>query len=220
METPQSPERTALVVEDNPAFVSLIEDALAAVHPGWQVRAVERGHQALTVMAAPTTTADLVLVDLGLPDISGVEVVRAARVRFPDVPVMVVSVLGNSSHVLAAVQAGARGYLQKGDSALSLSHAIQRVLAGEYPISPSLAHHLFRFASIHAPASNGPDSLLSPRELELLQLLGQGYTYDEAARRMDVSIHTAQTFSKRIYLKLEVGSKGEALAHARQRGWI
>ena len=83
-----------------------------------------------------------------------------------------------------------------------------------------MAHHLFRFASIHAPTSNGPGNLRSPHELELLQLLGQGYTYDEAARRMDISIHTAQTFSKRIYMKLEVGSKGEALAHARERGWL
>jgi len=220
MEFRQSHEPTALVVEDNPAFVSLIEHALAVVDPAWHVRTVVRGHQALTLMAAPSTTADLVLVDLGLPDISGVEVVRAARVRFPDVPVMVVSVLGNGSSVLAAVQAGARGYLQKGDSALSLSHAIQRVLAGEYPISPSLAHHLFRFASVHAPASSGVDGLLSPRELELLQVLGQGYTYDEAARRMGISVHTAQTFSKRIYTKLEVGSKSEALAHARDRGWL
>ena len=220
MDFRQSPTPTALVVEDNPAFVALIEEALAAVDPAWRVRTVVRGHQALTLMSSAMTTADLVLVDLGLPDISGVEVVRAARVRFPDVPVMVVSVLGNGSSVLAAVQAGARGYLQKGDSALSLSRAIQRVLAGEYLISPSLAHHLFRFASIHAPARTDADGLLSPRELELLQLLGQGYTYDEAARRMDISVHTAHTFSKRIYMKLEVGSKSEALAQARGRGWI
>ena len=212
---------TALVVEDNAAFSALIGEALAAVGAHWQLRTAVTGREALTLLASPDAVASLVFVDLGLPDMSGVDVIRAARARWPDAPVLVVSVLSNSASVVAAVQAGARGYLQKDDSALSLAQAIQRVLAGEYAISPSLAQHLFRFVVTHAPpASADDDAVLSPRELELLKLLGQGYTYDEAARRMQISLHTAHTFSKRIYLKLEVGSKGAALAQARDRGWI
>jgi len=137
------------------------------------------------------------------------------------VPIMVISVLTSSANVLAAIQAGACGYLHKGDSALSLSLAIGRVLAGEYPISPSLAHYLFKLVKTREPlVGSAGAAALAPRELELLQWLGKGHTYQEAARKMDISVSTAQTFSKRIYQKLAVTSKGEALDAARSRGWL
>ena len=212
--------RVALVVEDNSAFATQIDTAIQTLGESWCVRIVDSGHQALTRLSAPATTVDLVLVDLGLPDMSGVDVIRAARVRFREVPVLVVSAFDNGSSVLASVQAGASGYLCKGDSVLSLADAVRRVLAGEFPISPSIARHLFHFATLPAQEPTGADGLLSPRELELLGWLSKAYTYDEAARRMEISVNTAHTFAKRIFRKLEVGSKGEALAHARGRGWV
>jgi DNA-binding NarL/FixJ family response regulator len=160
-----------------------------------------------------------VLVDLGLPDMSGVAVIRAARARHPKAPIMVVSVLGGSENVLAAIRAGARGYLHKADSVMSLAEAIKRVLAGEHPISASLARYLFNLVQSDAPTP-GERGTLSPRELQLLRLLSQGYTTQEAAERMGVGLSTAQTFCRRIYQKLQVHSKVKALLAARERGLL
>ena len=213
--------RNALVVEDSLPFARLVETALTGVGAQWQVRHMSNGTDAIAYLASKNARANLVLVDLGLPDMSGVEVIRAARERFPDVPIMVISVLTSSANVLAAIQAGARGYLHKGDSALTLSQALTKVLAGEYPISPSLAYYLFKLAQEQAPSAGTPAPItVSPRELELLQLLGDGHTYEEAANKMAISVHTAETFSRRIYQKLQVGTKREALAAARGRGWL
>jgi len=223
--------RLALIVEDCPQFTQLVAQALAGVGPHWQARCVATGGEALDFLARNDTGIDLMLADLGLPDMSGTEVIRAARARYPEAPIMVISTLASNSAVLSAIQAGARGYLRKFDSALSLSRAIANVLAGEYPISPSLAHYLFKLAQTHAPATHFATTgapftdapaagALSPRELELLRLLGQGRTYGEAADKMAITLNTAQTFARRIYQKLQVGTKGEALETARDRGWL
>lgn len=212
----QANPRLALVVEDSPEFQAVITQAMAGIGEGWRCHVADSGTQAMTALADKALRPDLVLVDVGLPDMSGITVIRAARAKYPKVPIMVVSVLSNSDNVLAAIRAGARGYLHKADSVLSLSDAIQRVLAGEHPISSSLAHYLFNLVQAQSPGSD--ESGLSPREVQLLRLLSQGYTYDEAAERMGVSLSTVQTFSRRIYQKLQVNSKVKALVAARERG--
>lgn len=217
---PQSSSRKALIVEDNAPFRQRLEEALDGVAGDWTVAHATNAGEALALLWAGDATWDLVLVDLGLPDTSGIDVIRQACLHAPDAPVLVISVLTSSAAVLAAIRAGARGYLQKDDSAVSLSQAITDLLAGDFPLTPALARHLFQVIQ-HVPESPAaPETALSTREFEFLGLLGRGFTYDEAARRMGVSLHTVQTFSKRIYMKLDVASKGEALTAARERGWI
>ena len=147
--------RSALVVEDNPEFELLLLEAVNALGAEWRPHSFRTGTEALAAIERKALRPDLVLVDLGLPDISGVAVIRAARRAYAKVPIMVVSVLTNSENVLAAIRAGAQGYLHKGDSALSLALAIRRVLAGECPISASLAHFLFNYVRAQAPAVSG-----------------------------------------------------------------
>lgn len=211
----------ALVVEDDPAFTRSVQQALATLGHHWQSLCLGAGQQALDLMAdGHERWVDLVLVDLGLPDMSGVEVIRQAHQRWPQTPILVSTVHRGASDVLAAIEAGARGYVDKSDTAMTLSRAIQTVLQGEYPISASLAQHLFRLVprtpTAQAPAS-GAD-LLSPRELELLKHLGNGYTYEEASQHMGVSLNTVQTFSRRIFQKLEVRSKMQAINAAQTLG--
>ena len=209
----------ALIVEDNPEFRDVIAQALAKIGDGWSARAVTSGADGIAALDDPDFDPGLVLVDLGLPDMSGVAVIRAARARHPKVPIMVVSVLGGSENVLDAIRAGARGYLHKADSVMSLAEAIKRVLEGEYPISASLARYLFNFVQ---PESKEPGERgkLSPRELQLLRLLSEGFTVQEAAERMAVGIATAQTFARRIYQKLQVNSKVKALLAAKEQGLL
>lgn len=209
----------ALVVEDNPEFQGVIAQALSNIGDGWSTLSVTNGADGFAALEDEHFNPGLVLVDLGLPDMSGVSVIRAARRRHPKVPIMVVSVLGGSENVLEAIRAGARGYLHKADSVISLAEAIKRVLEGEHPISASLARYLFNFVRPESMGA-GEKGKLSPRELQLLRLLSQGFTVQEAAERMAVGIATAQTFARRIYQKLQVNSKVKALLAAKEQGLI
>ena len=139
--------KSILLVEDTPLYQKQITEAINQACPGGLVTLCPTGAQALELLS--TTSAlcfDLVLVDLGLPDISGVEVIHAARQRFSNVPIMVISTISTESSVIESIRAGARGYILKRDAGIAMSSAIQGVLQGNYPISPSLAHSLFKMA--------------------------------------------------------------------------
>jgi DNA-binding NarL/FixJ family response regulator len=209
-------------VEDDPLFTRLIEQSLQELDGGWQMRWAHTAKDALGLIdGGELHWVDLVLVDLGLPDIHGVEVIRKAHLRWPQVPVLVSSVHRGGPDVLAAIEAGARGYVDKGDTAMTLARAIETVLRGEYPISASLAQHLFRLVPApEADTADRSDEILSNRELELLRLLGDGYTYEEASHRMNVSLNTVQTYSRRIFQKLEVRSKVQAISTAQSLGLL
>jgi DNA-binding NarL/FixJ family response regulator len=165
---------------------------------------------------------DVVLVDLGLPDASGLEVVHAARRLCPRAEVMVVSVFGDESTLLEALRAGATGYLLKDAMGSDFLTAIRDIHAGRSPISPSLARHLLRAyrpgspMPAAAPGENG----LSERETEILQAVSRGHPYAEIAQRHFISPHTVATHVKNIYRKLEAHSKVQALSIARERGLL
>lgn len=209
-----------LVVEDNPLFEQQIGTAIRSLGVGGSVTVCENGADAIAALSARGASFSLVLVDLGLPDMDGTEVIQAARRRFPEVPIMVISVISAETSVLAAIRAGARGYILKGDSASSISHAIQAVLEGNYPISPALARSLFRLAG--APPAHGGGSAfrLSRRETETLEHIARGDSYEEVARRMGVSLSTVQSNIRSLYRKLDVHSQLQAVNKARSAGLI
>ena len=210
----------ALLIEDNPAFEQLVCRAIARLGPEWEVKCCRTGGSALRVFADAKSRFDLVLADLGLPDISGIDVIRAARLRYPEIPIMVVSVIAAEESVLAAIQAGARGYLLKDQAEAPMAQAIGEVLAGNYPISPALARYLFKLAGAPGSRPEGNRIKLSPKELELLKLLARGQTYAEAADRLEVTLSTVQTHVRNMYRKLDAQSKGEAISRARDHGLI
>lgn len=197
-----------------------MREALNSLRLSWRCREVRTGAEALELLEQPGERPELVLVDMELPDMSGLQVIRAARQYAPGTPVLVYSSLASSDAVLAAIRAGARGYVNKGDSALSLARAVQCVLTGEHPISPSLAQCLFNLVS-HEESAAEPESVgLTRREVQLLRLLSRGCTGEEAASQMGIGVATVYTFSRRIYQKLRVNSKVKAIVAARERGWI
>ncbi len=199
-------------------------DTEAAVGPGanldQSVGHVASGTEALRLIADPDAGFGLLLVDLGLPDISGVEVIRAARRALPETPILVISVLSGRNDVITAVQAGARGYVLKGEPPDSITRSLREVLEGDYPISPPLARHLFQLVESQAPELDAGVRQLSAREKELLHFLARGYTYEESARGMSVSVNTVRELCRRIYEKLEVNTKMEAVSEARRLGWL
>jgi DNA-binding NarL/FixJ family response regulator len=164
----------------------------------------------------------VLLVDLGLPDGSGVDLIRESR-RLPQPPeAMVISVFGDERHVVSAIEAGATGYLLKDAPAERIVTAISELLRGGSPISAGIARHLLRrFQQPAAPAAgDGGLPELTPREMEVLLLVGKGFSYAEIAATLEVSTHTVTSHIKHIYRKLEVRSRGEAVFEAMQRGLL
>jgi DNA-binding NarL/FixJ family response regulator len=185
--------------------------------------------QALQALGAEP--ADVLLVDLGLPDGSGIDVIRAALVRWPDCNVMVSTAFGDEQHVIRSLEAGAAGYLLKDSAPQSMLSEIRSLHAGGSPISPLIARQiLMRFVTsqsekpnlktIEPTRSTKQQVNLSARERQVLEYITKGFTSEEIAKLIDVSRHTVQTFVRRIYSKLEVSSRAEAIYEARHRGLL
>ncbi|NCA72232.1 MAG: response regulator transcription factor [Sphingobacteriia bacterium] len=212
--------RLALMVEDDPVFQRVLAEAIAGLGTPWMTQAFRRGDDAIAFCRAGGLCPDLALVDLGLPDCSGVEVIRGLAQRCPDTPVMVVSIFADEARVLEAIRAGALGYLLKDDPSLLITQAIEQLLAGVYPISPMLARYLFKLAGREPSAHETTTSLLTPREHELLAQIAEGHTYAECAAAMGISLASVQTHVRNLYRKLGAHSQVQAVKRAQQQGLL
>ena len=216
-----------LIVDDDP---SVLQPFAAAVAAAADMQVVG---QAATLAAGlhllRNTRPDLLLVDLGLPDGDGTTLIAEAARTLPDCEAMVVTVFGDEAHVLAAIEAGATGYLLKDASPTEIVEQLRVLKAGGSPISAVIARQMLRrsaawsqsqrSAAGSAGALDG-DANLSPREREVLELCAKGYSYEEIAPLLAVSRHTVTTFVKRIYRKLQVHSRTEAVYEARRMGLL
>ena len=175
------------------------------------------GEEALADVAA--RRPDVVLTDLGLPGIRGVEVVASLHRLLPTCPILVLTVHGEDHYVFDALCAGACGYLLKDVEPARLLAAIREVHQGGAPMSPEVARRVVsmfqRFASPRTEQSG-----LSERELEVLGLLAEGHSYKICADRLAVSIDTIRFHVRRIYERLHVHSRSEAVIKALRGGWI
>jgi len=167
---------------------------------------------------------DVLLVDLGLPDISGLEVARFVAERHPDCDILVISIFGDEANVLAALEAGARGYLLKGSLQHDIAFDIQDIRNGGSPLSPIIARQVLKRLQVPQDASaRKPDedeTSLTAREGEILNAISRGFSYAETAQMLGISVGTVHTFLKRIYRKLAVHSKTEAVFEASRLGLI
>lgn len=211
--------RQMLLVEDEKAHAQLIDDALQLLDPSWEMIRCVTGSQALDHIEKPGHAFELAVVDLGLPDIGGLDIVRAWRKRFPTRPLLVVSAIAAERTVLEAIRGGASGYLLKTSDAPSISRAIAEVLDGQCPISPALARYLFKMAG--SPQSNPRQMIqLTAKESETLQHFGRGFSYAEMAELMGVSVSTIQTHVRNLYRKLGAHSQTQAVVKARDHGLL
>lgn len=217
------------LVEDDVHFQNAIVTAIAASTDMCLMSLASTRSQGLQSLASQP--ADVLLVDLGLPDGSGIDVISAARVQWPRCAVMVCTTFGDEAHVKQSIEAGASGYLLKDSAPENMLDEIRSLHSGGSPISPLIARQiLVRFRSQPAPVAllsvapdllpseSGEHAMLSTREKEVLQLITKGFTADEIARLVQVSPHTVQTYVRRIYSKLNVNSRAEAIYEARHQG--
>ena len=226
-----APIRVAIVDDDLEFQGALARAVQAADDMALAGRAATRT-QGLALLR--DTPADVLLVDLGLPDGSGIDVIQAASRAWPDCGIMVSTTFGDETNVMRSIEAGAAGYLLKDAAPGRMVSEIRSLAAGGSPISPIIARQVLRrfrpvageaaSAASAVPeanevAANAPVSL-SPREREVLDFITKGFTADEIARLMQLSRYTVLTFVRRIYVKLKVKSKAEAIYEARTQGLL
>lgn len=158
----------------------------------------------------PSAPPDIVLMDINLPGISGIDCVAALVQRLPQVRIVMLTAFENSDDIFASLSAGAHGYLLKSTEPEQLLDSIREVASGGSPISGSVARKIVEFFRVK-PVKPEAASLISPREEEVLRLLADGCPYKQIADTMQLSMGTVRTYIERIYTKLHVHSRTEAV---------
>lgn len=228
-------------VEDEPVTRERLSALLRASPSLELVFSAASKAEILTWLAdAASPKLDVLLVDLGLPDGSGIDVIAQASRTHPQTDCMVITMFGDEANMIRAFEAGARGYLLKGDNQETLSEQVLQLRQGGSPMSPIIARQLLSRMSANAaaeklaniekatgetamtsePAKAHNTGLLTTREHEILQYISRGYTYVELARYLNISQSTVLTHVRNIYSKLQVHSKTEAVYEARQMGLL
>lgn len=160
---------------------------------------------------------DILLVDIGLPGMSGIDLIKKVKSKHPGMEIMVHTVFDARDTVFAAIKAGATGYILKGASPRELIESIENLAKGGAPMSPKIARAVIgEFQDV----DSSEHYLLTPREKEILVELEKGLTYKELAEKLSISHHTIHTHIKKIYEKLHAKSRRDALTTARQKGII
>ena len=212
-----------LVVDDDDAFR---ESVCAAIARDASMVLASQGNSVATArQAIGHGQFDVALIDLGLPDGNGIDLILEISRTLPDVDVMVVTVFGDEAHVLASIEAGATGYLLKRSLTDTLGETVRELRAGGSPISPVIARQLLQRFKRETPESPQPatvldDGGLSEREREVLLFIAKGFTVGEIANMLHLSAHTVATHVKHIYRKLAVHSRTEAVFEAGRMGLL
>lgn len=214
-----------LIVEDEPEFMRRFSNAVLSDPKLSLVAAVSTGAAGLAML--DLQTPDVLLVDLGLPDIHGVKLIAHAAKHHPACDVLVVTMFADDENVVASIEAGASGYLLKDASSGHIAASIHELRAGGAPISPGIARRVLqRFRMQVSPSETTetkPPAEASPltvRETELLRMVAKGFTFETIGKLLDISHHTVVAHVKKIYRKLAVHSRSEAVYEASQMGLL
>jgi DNA-binding NarL/FixJ family response regulator len=210
--------KTILLLEDLPEIRAWLRKLVLQVFPGAQISESARVHDALSLVSA--LKFDLALIDLGLPDGSGVDVVTKLRETQADAQSVVVTIHDDDEHLFPALQAGAFGYILKEQPRELIAEQLQRISQGEPPLSPSIARRVMAHFSAKAKPQTSllPHVSLTDRESEVLLRVAKGYTLPEIGVQLGLSRHTIADYVKQIYRKLNVSSRAEAALEAQRLG--
>ncbi len=200
--------RVSIVEDDEPTRRILIE-VIGRV-PGLEFVS-DYGVTSVAVAKLPADRPDVVLMDINMPEPNGVECVRLLKPQMPKTQFLMLTVYESADHVFAALAAGATGYLLKSTRREELVAAIEQIVAGGSPMTSAIARKVVQ-SFAQPPTVRAQFESLSPREQSVLDLLTQGYLYKEIADSLGVSVPTVATHIRRIYEKLHVRSRSQAIA--------
>jgi DNA-binding NarL/FixJ family response regulator len=215
-----------LIVDDDEPVRWRLQRIVSQVHD--QALCVQAGSVAQALAQLALQRFDLALVDVGLPDGSGIELVEWMQAHAPKTETVIVSSLGDDATALRAIRGGATGYLLKNGEDVELELSLRSMQRGGAPIDPVIARRILHLVAAPPaaevvrmatppPASTG---LLSEREIEVLELVAQGQSNREIAQSLYISVNTVECHAKNIYRKLAVRSRAAAVHSARGRGLL
>jgi len=208
--------KTALIVEDLPDSRVWLTQILQQAFLDIKIELANNMAEARA--ALETNIPDLALIDLGLPDGNGVDLILALSREHPRCQCVVTTIYADDSHLFPALRAGANGYLLKDQPQPRLVTQLRGIAAGEPPLSPVIARRLLKVFDPE-PTESGLEHL-SPRERETLVLIAKGYRLNEVAEALGVTRNTAAGYIKNVYRKLEVTSRAEAALAAARLGLV
>jgi DNA-binding NarL/FixJ family response regulator len=206
-----------LIADDHPLFRDGMRGLLGSLADMEVVGEASSGEQAIEL--ARELQPDVILMDIKMPGINGIEATREILHTSPRIGVLVVTMFEDDDSVFAAMRAGARGYLLKDSRGQEVGHAIRAVASGEAIFGPGVAQRLISFFSAPSPAvSRRAFPELTEREEEILSLVAQGKTNQQIAKELFVSLKTVRNHVSNIFLKLQVADRAQAVIRAREAG--
>jgi DNA-binding NarL/FixJ family response regulator len=210
-----------MIVEDDAEALARFSAALSADPRTSVAQTARSGREAIARL--PATRPDVLLVDLGLPDIPGTDVIRHASRTQPECDIMVITVFGDERNVFASIEAGATGYILKDCPDAELVGHVVNLRAGGAPISPGIARLMLSRLRA-APVAEKPNGIatgvLTGREIDVLGLMARGYSYGEIAEKLSISPNTVASHIKNSYRKLAVRSGPAAVTRAAELGLL
>jgi DNA-binding NarL/FixJ family response regulator len=211
-----------LLLEDIPEASAWLKEQVAQVFSDPVFFEASRLYGALSIIAK--VQLDVALIDLGLPDGSGVDAVAALRDAQPRAQAVVVTIHDDDDHLFPALQAGAFGYLLKDQAGAVIVDLFRRMAQGEPPLSPAIARRVMAHFASRSSQREGPKNMphvvLSDRENEVLLRVAKGFTLPEIGVQLNLSRHTISDYVKQIYRKLNVSSRAEAALEAQRLGLL
>ncbi len=206
-----------LIADDHPLFRKGMRALLAAT-PAMEVVGEATTGQEVTELAS-TLQPDVILMDLQMPGINGIEATRHILQESPHIRILVVTLFEDDASVFTALRSGARGYVLKDAQEEEMLRAIRAVGSGEAIFSPAIATRLMEFFAAPRPqVAKGLFPTLTDREREILQLIAQGATNSEIAKRLALSVKTVSNYVSNIFTKLQVADRAQAIIRARDAG--
>ncbi len=210
--------KTAFILEDTPESQVWLSEVLQQSFPDIQIHSANHIAQALTALSH-LSAVDIALIDLSLPDGSGVAVIEWLNRNSPQTICVVASIFDDDSHIFPALRAGAHGYLLKDQSQSAIVQALNGIVTGQPPLSPAIARKLLRH--FHEPYVEATaQGVLTEREKEVLSIIAKGMTMAETANILGLKRNTVAGYVKEIYRKLNVSSRAEAAITAQRMGLI
>jgi DNA-binding NarL/FixJ family response regulator len=209
---------SVVIIEDDARMRDVVRLLLDGT-PGYRCAAAFSSvEEALSLMPSPSP--EIALLDVHLPGVRGSIGVKLLRQRFPELQVLMLTVYAEDDLVFEAICNGAVGYLLKRTPSHALLAAIAEARAGGAPMSPEVARKVLRVFRTLQPTPPGATNALTPQELRLLRLLGDGHSYESAGANLEITINTVRKHVRSIYEKLHVHSKSEAVSKAIRAGLI
>ena len=207
-----------VIADDHPVFRDGLRGILASA-PGVEVVAEAATGEGGRRSCQPSHNPDVVVMDLHMPDLNGIDATRRIVHQSPHVGVLVLTMLEDDDSVFAAMRAGARGYLLKGADKDEIVRAVRAIASGEAIFGPAIARRVIEYFS--APQTPGPPLAfpeLTDREREVLDLIAQGHNNDTIARTLFLSPKTVRNHVSNIFTKLQVADRAQAIVRAREAG--